>query len=63
VRRSKGHPESLIRTGKLAVNLDMRIVTVEDKPAPPDREGYPVIVAVALQKSDIPERAQADPAY
>jgi two-component system, cell cycle response regulator CtrA len=32
VRRSKGHPESLIRTGNLAVNLDTRVVTVEDKP-------------------------------
>jgi len=26
-------------TGKLAVNLDTRVITVEDKPAPPDRQG------------------------
>src|SRR5918996_3866355 len=30
VRRSKGHSESTIRTGKLVVNLDTRVVTVED---------------------------------
>src|SRR5256885_15759213 len=28
VRRSKGHPESTIRTGKLLVNLDNRVATV-----------------------------------
>src|ERR1700723_4039208 len=32
VRRSKGHPESTIRTGKLLVNLDSRIVTVGEQP-------------------------------
>src|SRR5215510_7664478 len=29
VRRSKGHSDSVIRTGKLAVNLDARAVEVE----------------------------------
>ena len=32
VRRSKGHSESIIRTGKLSVNLDGRTVEVDDKP-------------------------------
>jgi len=32
VRRSKGHSESTIRTGKLVVNLDTRVVSVEDQP-------------------------------
>src|SRR6476660_8577782 len=32
VRRSKGHSESTIRTGKLVVNLDNHVVTVEDHP-------------------------------
>jgi len=32
VRRSKGHSESTIRTGKLLVNLDSRVVSVEDQP-------------------------------
>jgi CheY-like chemotaxis protein len=32
VRRSKGHAESTIRTGKLLVNLDSRVVSVGDQP-------------------------------
>src|SRR3979490_1279386 len=32
IRRSKGHSESTIRTGKLVVNIDSRLVTVEDHP-------------------------------
>ena len=32
VRRSKGHSESTIRTGKLVVNLDSHVVTVDDHP-------------------------------
>src|SRR6202158_1149558 len=32
IRRSKGHPDSTIRTGKLLVNLDNRTVTVSDQP-------------------------------
>ena len=31
VRRSQGHAESVIRTGKMAVNLDGRTVEVDDK--------------------------------
>ena len=38
VRRSKGHAHSEIRTGKLAVNLAARTVSVEDRPLP-DRQG------------------------
>ena len=32
VRRSKGHSDSIIRCGKLAVNLDAHTVEVDDKP-------------------------------
>ncbi len=32
VRRSKGHSESVIQTGKLTVNLDTRTVEVDDQP-------------------------------
>ena len=35
VRRSKGHSESIIRTGKLIVNLDTKTVDVSDKMAAP----------------------------
>jgi two-component system, cell cycle response regulator CtrA len=32
VRRSKGHSDSVIKTGKLSVNLDTRVVEVEGQP-------------------------------
>ena len=32
VRRSKGHSQSIIRTGSIAVNLDAKTVDVENKP-------------------------------
>src|SRR5437879_11249489 len=32
IRRSKGHSESTIRTGKLVVNIDSRLVSVDDQP-------------------------------
>src|SRR6266566_1944849 len=32
VRRSKGYPESTIRTGKILVNLDSHSVTIGDQP-------------------------------
>src|ERR1043166_2000677 len=32
VRRSKGHAESTIRTGKLLINLDSHVVAVDDHP-------------------------------
>ena len=36
VRRSKGHSDSVIRTGRLTVNLDTRTVEVEQFAAAPD---------------------------
>ena len=38
IRRSKGRPDSTIRTGKLLVNLDTRAVTVGDQPVLIDLE-------------------------
>src|SRR5215831_7845861 len=61
--RSKGHPESLIRTGKLAANLGTRVVHCRGQAGAPDRQGYPLIVAATLQKSAFPERAEAVSAY
>src|SRR5882672_1091494 len=34
VRRSKGHADQVIRTGKLAVNLDSHIAEVDGRPLP-----------------------------
>ena len=50
VRRSKGHSESTIRTGKLVVNLDSRIVTVEDHPLHLTAKEYGIIELLSLRK-------------
>ncbi|MBV8091266.1 MAG: response regulator transcription factor, partial [Alphaproteobacteria bacterium] len=50
VRRSKGHPESTIRTGKLLVNLDARIVTVDDQPVHLTGKEYGILELLSLRK-------------
>jgi two-component system, cell cycle response regulator CtrA len=50
VRRSKGHPESTIRTGKLLVNLDSRIVTVGDHPLHLTAKEYGILELLSLRK-------------
>ena len=49
VRRSKGHSQSVIRTGKLAVNLDAKTVEVDSARAP-DRQGICDAGAKPLRK-------------
>jgi two-component system cell cycle response regulator CtrA len=50
VRRSKGHPESTIRTGKLLVNLDNRIVSVEDQLVHLTGKEYGILELLSLRK-------------
>src|SRR6201987_1906142 len=50
VRRSKGHADSVIRTGKLAVNLDSRLAEVEGRPLPPTGKEYSVLELLSLRK-------------
>ena len=50
VRRSKGHSESTIRTGKLVVNLDSRIVTVDDHPLHLTAKEYGNLELLSLRK-------------
>jgi two-component system cell cycle response regulator CtrA len=50
IRRSKGHPDSTIRTGKLLVNLDSRVVTVGDQPLHLSRKEYGIIELLSLRK-------------
>ena len=50
VRRSKGHSESTIRTGKLVVNLDSRIVTVDDHPLHLTAKEYGILELLSLRK-------------
>jgi two-component system, cell cycle response regulator CtrA len=49
-RRSKGHCESTVRTGKLVVNLDTRVVTVDDKPVHLTGKEYGILELLSLHK-------------
>ncbi len=50
VRRSKGHAHSEIRTGKLAVNLAGRTVTVDDRPLHLTGKEYGILELLSLRK-------------
>jgi len=50
VRRSKGHSASEIRTGKLTVNLDSRMVTADDRPLHLTAKEYGIVELLSLRK-------------
>jgi two-component system cell cycle response regulator CtrA len=50
VRRSKGHSDSLIQTGKLTVNLDSRSVEVEGRPVHLTGKEYGILELLSLRK-------------
>ncbi|HTS93002.1 MAG TPA: response regulator transcription factor [Stellaceae bacterium] len=50
VRRAKGHSESVIRTGKLLVNLDSRTVDVEGQPLRLTGKEYGILELLSLRK-------------
>src|SRR5271168_5049685 len=50
VRRSKGHAESVIRTGKLVVNLDARVVEVDNRPLHLTGKEYGILELLSLRK-------------
>ena len=50
VRRSKGHPESIIRTGAIEVNLDARTAFVNGKPLHLTGREYGILERLSLSK-------------
>jgi len=50
VRRSKGHAESIIRTGKLAVNLDTGMVEVDGQPLHLTVKEHGILQLLSLRK-------------
>ena len=50
VRRSKGHPDSIIQTGKLKVNLDARTVEVDSQPLHLTGKEYGILELLSLRK-------------
>ncbi len=50
VRRSRGHSESIIKTGKLTVNLDTRRVEVDGQPLHLTGKEYGILELLSLRK-------------
>jgi two-component system, cell cycle response regulator CtrA len=50
VRRSKGHAQSVIATGKFTVNLDTKTVEVDDKPVHLTGKEYQMLELLSLRK-------------
>ena len=50
VRRSKGHSQSIIRTGRMAINLDAHTVEVDDKPVHLTGKEYGILELLSLRK-------------
>ncbi len=50
IRRSKGHSQSVIRTGAITVNLDAKTVEVESKPVHLTGKEYQMLELLSLRK-------------
>ncbi len=50
VRRSKGHPDSVIQTGKLKINLEARTVEVDGQPLHLTGKEYGILELLSLRK-------------
>jgi two-component system cell cycle response regulator CtrA len=50
VRRSKGHSDSVIKTGKLTVNLDTRTVEIDGQPLHLTGKEYGILELLSLRK-------------
>jgi two-component system cell cycle response regulator CtrA len=50
IRRSKGHAQSIIRTGKVTVNLDAKTVEVDGKPVHLTGKEYQMLELLSLRK-------------
>ncbi len=61
IRRSKGHAQSIIKTGKIAVNLDAKTVEVDGKPVHLTGKEYQMLELLSLaqghdaDQGDVPE--------
>lgn len=53
VRRSKGHSESVVRFDKVAINLDTRIVEVNEKQVHLTNKEYAILELLAMRKGTV----------
>jgi two-component system, cell cycle response regulator CtrA len=50
IRRARGHAESVIRTGRLAVNLDTRTAEVDEQPLHLTGKEYQIVELLSIRK-------------
>ena len=53
VRLSEGYPKSTTRTGKLAIDLEARVVSVDDQPVHLTGKEYAILELLTLRKGTI----------
>jgi two-component system cell cycle response regulator CtrA len=53
VRRSKGHAESVVRFDKVTINLDTRVVQVDDKQVHLTNKEYAILELLAMRKGTV----------
>ena len=58
VRRSKGHAESLVRVGKMEIDLNTKVVTVAGKVLPLTGKEYALMELLALKKGSTVSKEQ-----
>ena len=58
VRRSKGHAESIVKVGKMAIDLNTKVVTVDGKVLPLTGKEYALIELLALKKGSTVSKEQ-----
>ncbi len=64
VRRAKGHSQSVIRTGKLMINLDSHLATVDGQPVHLTGKEYAILELLSLRKGTmVPKETFFDHLY
>jgi two-component system cell cycle response regulator CtrA len=53
IRRSRGHSQSTIRTGRLVVNLDTQIVSVDEQPLRLTKKEYGILELLSLRRGAV----------
>ena len=56
VRRARGHPRSIIRTGRMEIDVEDKSVRVDGRPVAMTRKEYAILEALSLRKGAVVHR-------
>lgn len=56
VRRTRGHPRSIIRTGRMEIDVEDKTVRVDGRPVAMTRKEYAILEALSLRKGAVVHR-------